>query len=169
MIWINCDRKGGDRLREDRGGRRDEDIERDRVRERERHSCLSFKYVGGRESRCHQCRVKCTYKNVIISVMLPPYWSRCVMQAGRQCRIISPPGSPGGGKRREQAERRETTAVETWRHKRSVLPLEFERWQCGASGQPGPWGPAGLRRKPSFLQDTVGAQSGRSVSWTVSG
>lgn len=36
MIWINCGRKGGDRLREDRGGRRDEDIERDRVRERER-------------------------------------------------------------------------------------------------------------------------------------
>lgn len=28
---------------------------------------------------------------------------------------------------------------------RSVLPLEAERWECGASGQPGPWGPAGLR------------------------
>lgn len=80
MIWIHCGRKGGDRLKEDRGGRRDEDIERDRVRERETFlSFLTFKYVCvGGESRCHQCRVKCTYTNVIISVTLPPYWSRCV-------------------------------------------------------------------------------------------
>lgn len=52
------------------------------------------------------------------------------------------------------------------RTKRSVLPLEVERWECGASGHSGPWGPAGLRR--ISFPEAVGAEAARSLTSVVS-
>lgn len=66
-----------------------------------------------------------------------------------------PPSSPNGGRR---WSKRRPRLLKLGQDKRSVLPLQVERWECSASGHPGPWGPAGLRSVPSFLQDTVGAE-----------
>lgn len=52
------------------------------------------------------------------------------------------------------------------RTKRSVLPLEVERWECGASGHSGPWGPAGLRR--ISFPEAVGAEAACSLTSVVS-
>lgn len=52
------------------------------------------------------------------------------------------------------------------RTKRLVLPLEVERWECGASGHSGPWGPAGLRR--ISFPEAVGAEAARSLTSVVS-
>lgn len=68
---------------------------------------------------------------------------------------FNPPSSPNGGRR---WSKRRPQLLKLGQDKRSVLPLQVERWECSSSGHPGPWGPAGLRSVPSFLQDTVGAE-----------
>lgn len=87
--------------------------------------------------------------------------------------MISLPSSSNGGRSRGEEGVGGAPADRGCRKldedKRSVLPLEVKRRECGASGHSGPWGPAGLRSVPSFLQDTVGAELGRSISWKESG
>lgn len=56
---------------------------------------------------------------------------------------------------------------EPGQEERSVLPLEAERRECGASGHLGPWGPAGLRNKPRLLQNTVRAEQGRCIMFLI--